>query len=225
MVKKLKYHEVNFKHIYQELVRIECDEVEQFIKTMQSALNREYLTFEEFVKEQLATVPEHRRDEVGEWYAEDADGLRNRYPRILWQVVFVSEYSLFEQQMNGLCRRIRNIARSKGIAAATVQASTDTQLPGEKCLRSFGIRLARTSKEWKRFQSLVGVRNLIVHNRGHLRKDDESARVRAFVRRAKHITIDHHNKLVLSMEFCVKVVELMRRLLAKTVTAIPKKLF
>jgi hypothetical protein len=217
---------VNFKYLFKHGVEIECDDLLSFIHTMDSGLKGELKNFESFMDRLTKGMDENRKSETYEQYADDAFGLMDRYPIILWQSVFISLYAFFEQEMNDICRRVRRIANTKHIAKTRVRISMDVALPGHKCLAEFRVRLAAKSPEWKKFEGYVGVRNLIVHNRGHLRANDaESERVKTFARYNKHISIDHHKRIILERQFCVAMVEIMRVLLHKTIAAIPKKIF
>jgi len=226
ITRKRKYAGVDFKYIFTHGIEIECDDLLSFVQTMAGGLQSEMREFESFLDRVTEGLDETRKNEAIEHYADDAFGVMDRYPRILWQSVFISLYSFFEQEMNGICRRVRREADKKGIPKTKVPKQTGVTLPAQKCLLEFKIRLAMKSAEWKRMTAYVGVRNLIVHNRGQLRKnDDESERVKQFVRYAKYLTLDHSNTLVLEREFCVAMIETMRAVLIKTIAAIPNKLF
>lgn len=211
------------KPIYRTLIGFECERLEQFIDEMRLALRSKYTSFEKFAMQQIEDAPEERRDEIAEWYAEDAHNLAEEYPRLLWQGVFISLYALFEQQMNQICHRIRAIAkqRKKSLRSA---APIGNVIPGEACLRKCGVRLSRSSTEWKQFSRLVAIRNIIAHNHGKLRNGEDSKHVRRHVRRMQNISIDDHGQLILSGEFCLEVAKLIRAILFKTIEKIPEKL-
>ncbi len=226
MAKKKKRLGVNFKWLFRQGVELECDDLLSFIDTMDSGIKGEMHSFGSFLDRLTDGMDDDRKAHVIEQYADDAFGLLDRYPIIVWQSVFISLYSFFEQEMNDICRRVRRMADEKGIAKTSVAKSKNVVLPGQRCLSQFKVKLATRSRQWKRLIACVAIRNLIVHNRGSLRtNDDESERVKVFVQHARHIKIDNHGRLVLDRVFCAEMVEAMRTVLLKTIAAIPKRMF
>ena len=224
---------VSGKSVHRSILNHDCDELEQFIESMHSTMRSGCKRFDAYARRQIEAAAPHRQSEFAQWLAEDAHNLSVRYPRLLWQSVFVSLFSLFDKQMGDFCRRIRHVAQVNGIVRATKHEGRATRddskgLPGEKCLRRFGVRLATKSREWKKLRSLESVRNVIVHNRGRLRKSDDdrdSKAVRAFARRAKSLKLEDGREIVVTMELCVEMAKLIRLLLNKTLNAIPQQLF
>src|SRR6187402_1653111 len=94
------------KWIIKHVIELECDDLLAFANTMSSGLQSECDRFTSSMDRITAGMDEHKKAETLELYTDDAFGLMDRYPTILWQSVFISLYSFFEQQMTDVCRRI-----------------------------------------------------------------------------------------------------------------------
>jgi hypothetical protein len=219
---KRKLYRVNMKHLFQTLFERRWDDRGQFIETMASALARERTNFLEFVDRQLQDMPEERRDELGELYAEDYQNLEEDYPRFLWQGVFLTLYTLFEQQMNELCTRVRRTAKKKGISEKTAPKGNHCSLPGTPGLRKLGVVLPVSSPLWRKMSRLKSARNLIVHNGGLLRRDASSDDVKMLCRGNQNIQIEG-DQVIIGREFCAEALGVMRNIVLKAVTKVPEK--
>ena len=67
---------------------------------MSSGLASEAKKFESLIDRITAGMDEDRANEVAQQYADEAFGVYDRYPRVLWQSVFISLYAFFEEEMN-----------------------------------------------------------------------------------------------------------------------------
>lgn len=214
---------INRKRLYEQLVDMRWSQLEQYVDTMASALAREQKQFDNFIERQLQTLPDERHHEISEWYAEDFQNLSEEYPRFLWQGVFLTIYTLFEKQMNEFCSRMRRIADKKGLQPKRIPKDDAPQIPAVQCLRRLGLRLPIKSTPWKTMRRLTALRNCIVHNDGHRRDGDGWELVRLLARGNRSIQIiDGH--VLFGKEFCRDALHLMRTVLLKTVSAVPRKL-
>lgn len=225
MAEKRRRVGIDFKNLFLHGVESECEDLQQFIETMQSAIARKQKDFDSFVSRKAKGLSDEARDEVYDWYSDEAGQVYSTFPQLLWNAVFTSLFGYFEQEMNSYCRRIRSFAKSKNIPLVAIPTGQDQLVPGQKCLQSCGIRLPLKSREWKKFQIYVPIRNLIVHNHALLRPNDDNAdQVRAFIAKENSITISRFGHVVLNKEFCEEALNVIRKILTRTLTAIPGKL-
>lgn len=218
-----KYSRLKYKWLYTRTAEAECDNLRDFVYTMSGGMAGEAKKFDSLIERITAGMDEDQANEVAQHYDDEAFGIYDRYPRLLWQSVFISLYAFFEQEMNGICRRVRRVAELKmlGNVSATIP---DDLLPAQKCLTRFGVRLAVKSAGWKRFLAYKAIRNIVVHNHGKVKNDSDGNKAKAFTRRHVNIEIDH-NCITLNSGFCFGVIEDMRLILIKTIKSIPQKLF
>lgn len=229
--KKRRRYTLNRKLLHAKVINTECDMLSAYVETMADGLGHEVDRLAKQLESMTKGYDEESAQRTYDHFAEDIIYLTQDFPSILWQSVFLSLYIFFEEEMNGLCRRIRSIVeKKKGITKTKVPQVPGVVLPAQKCLMEFNVRLATKSAVWKRFEAYLGIRNLIVHNRGTLRQDPESDRVRKFISRHRHISLNKNGKfdarerIELTKDFCVAFHKDMRTLVVKTAKAIPKKL-
>lgn len=220
---KLKYARVKYKWLYTHTADVECDDLRDFVYTMSGGIDAEAKKFESLIDRVTAGMEEDRANDVAQQYADEAFGIYERYPRLLWQSVFMSLYAFFDETMNDICRRVRRVADIRKITVPKLSVP-EPFLSGQPCLARYGIRLAVKSGPWKRFLAYKAIRNVVAHNLGNLKDDPNSKTVRAFARRHANITIER-GRIILNSAFCLAVVEDMRLLLTKTIKSIPNKLF
>lgn len=210
---------VNIKWLLKHLIESECDDLENFVHTIKSGLESESDRFSQTIDERLQGLDEQKKAEILDWYADEAFGLLDRYPKILWQSVFISFYAFFEHEMNNICKQLRNRGATK--IPKSGAKSPGPSLSAEPCLEQFSIDIRGSSKERKRLVAYMGIRNLIVHHRGQLRKKDkESARVRSFVKRQKTVSLNHHEEILISPDFCLEILATVRTHLVGVLEAI-----
>lgn len=99
--KRHKYARVKYKWLYTHAAEVECDDLRDFVYTMSSGIAGEVKKFESLIDRITAGMDVDRANDVAQQYDEEAFGVYDRYPRLLWQSSFISLYAFFEEEMNG----------------------------------------------------------------------------------------------------------------------------
>ena len=98
MVKKRRRHaQVKYKWLYTHTAEAECDDLRDFVYTMSSGLASEAKRFESLIARITAGMDEDRANDVAQQYADEAFGVLDRYPRVLWQSV-LSQFMPFSRR-------------------------------------------------------------------------------------------------------------------------------
>jgi hypothetical protein len=195
------------------LMRNEICWIDYYIATVASAFNRELKEFDAVVARWAAKVPE---DLKGAFYehasgSEPARNLTQRFPEFAWQTTFVAIYSFLEDEMLGICRVVGerlgikldpNDLRDEGIRAAKKYLE-------DRC----GIPFPGESHPWQEALHYNRLRNAIVHVRGYVNRSKKAETIRRYVQGNESVAIDNFDRLQLSQEFCLEVLENVKLLL------------
>jgi hypothetical protein len=223
MPNKRRGYRIKFKSLYTHTVEVECDDLRDFICTVARGLDTEAKSFESEIGRITEGMDDGLANEIAQQWADDAFGIFDRYPKLLWQSVFISLYAFFEEQMTSICRRVRKVAKAKNLCSSNVAVPSDS-LPAQECLTRFRVRLAVKSAAWRRLLAYKSIRNIVAHNHGNVRSDNNGMKAKSFARRHANIKIER-DRITLNSEFCLTVVDDMQSILTKTIKAIPTTLF
>jgi hypothetical protein len=187
----------------------EIETIHRYIETVTSALDREFASFEERLRQQAEGADEETRQLLGEDYAEEKGYLIDHFPEFTLQNTFVATYSLLEDEMFKIARFVGGRLKikldpeelcDKGIRAAKkfLEKLCDITIPGDAV--------------WQQAVQHGSVRNVFAHARGRVKKT--STDVRRYVE-GKTSSIDDKDQLHVTKEFCFEVLDNVKALLLK----------
>lgn len=217
--KKRFFYAVDWVFYSGEHIRRQLEVIENYIDESSSALKRSLKELEERVERFAKMLPDHRKDEAGEMYAEDAHDLTREFPALANGALFVAIYSFLEYEMTSLCGKLQREKkyglkvgdlRDKGITASKVYLT-----------KVCGIEFPSGSKEWQAIKNCQRVRNVIVHNRGRIEKDNsEHDKAREFLKREHSATIDDNDNVQITADFCLSFIETVKQFFVQLIDAI-----
>ena len=192
-------------------MRHEVEAIRDYIETVDSAFKGRSKDFEAWASKRAAKLPEHAKGGFYEDEAQTAFNLTRHFPEFAWETTFVAIYSFLENEMLGIARivgrrlRIRldpDDLRDKGIHAA------------KKYLEDLcGIAFPEGKHPWQEALHYNRVRNAIVHSGGRLKRAKHLTKIQNYLQGKKSLTIDSFNRLELSKEFCLEVLDNVEALL------------
>ncbi len=208
----------NLKPFLLEHVRLDCDSMESLLENLKQSIALGQTSFEGQIGQQLEKLNEADRAALLDDYADEAFGVFERFPNLMWRSMAFSLYSYFEMTMSDLCRHIREDGKN---SERKVKVSEQCDLPGEKCLLEFGIKLPRDSKQWNRLPFYKALRNRIAHHGASVDNGAESAVVRTGAENMSDITISGTNSVIVGPSFCFQFMRDIQDVLTATIDAIP----
>jgi hypothetical protein len=151
---------------------VELEKMKDVIERILSVIDDEIESAEEQLKTQSEVIPDDGLDAV----RDDLWILENLIPRHIINALFVSLFSLFEDEMVKICERIGD----KGTVSKSFRDYVDTRnksgLP--KC-RSYLNKCCQIKlgdyQSWKEIPHIKDLRNMIVHNNGRFEDRDKRA--------------------------------------------------
>lgn len=188
--------------------------IRDYVESTATAFDAAFDVFDAKVAEAASKLPEDCRAALYEDESQRAFNLKRDFPALSWLTTFVSIYSFLEDEMLGLAETLGqqigiklkpDDLRHSGIFAAKVYLT-------ELC----GIAFPTSKRPWQEIQHYNRIRNAIVHRRGNLFRSKHAKQIDAYIKGKTTIT-DEGNRLKLSKEFCLEVIEnvevLLRELL------------
>jgi len=211
---------MNMIHLWSSLARLmdySFSELETYVGTVQSALEREKEHFNTWLDRQLSGLDEEAADERAELYAEDFSQLSTTFPDIARRSAFLAIYSTFEYWLLALCWQVQKIEK---------QPFGPRDMKGDffgariYLERLAGIRMAR-KPDWQRIVTLREIRNKLVHEGGNVRRGD--MKFLTLVNRTPDVTLDDQNMVTLTNQFCIDSIATIRTFLGELVNDLRAK--
>ncbi|TYO99363.1 hypothetical protein EDC39_103209 [Geothermobacter ehrlichii] len=155
-------------------------------------LEKEQSDFKKRVDTKVESLTGSARENYLEWLTDNHFYLFNVFPSLQWLSLFNTAYSMFEKNMNYICR------------LAEIKTKSNFKL---KDLNGQGIRRAKlylkkvaniekpfVGLEWKEITEYAALRNVMAHATGELDLSrDDHKKVLDFARQRSNIEIIYHN--------------------------------
>jgi len=162
----------------------------------------------------LDIVEDYMTDQADDAESEDERReLRDYFPNLLRSSLFVTIYSVVENELNTLCKQL---AKKDGLKVEDLRGN------GIQRANTFLVRVCRVdfpedSQEWQLLRDYNQIRNLIVHGNGMV----TGGHLQAIVERHN---VDLKDGIIhLSKDFCLRVLEVVREFFRQLNGAVNKK--
>ncbi|QDV66825.1 hypothetical protein Poly24_05130 [Rosistilla carotiformis] len=195
----------HWTYFVREYLRIKIDELRHYIATVESALDKEFNTFDNWVADQTSQMTEDAKSDFYDFHSDTAWNLSESFPRMTRNAIFSSAYFSLEHELLAICKQLRarkkiplavNDLKHNGITAASVY------------LRKVGgIEFPSNTQEWQRITIYNKIRNFIAHNDGTLDKSDNAAAVRQYAKTHPHISFSSSDEIILGQDFCTQTLD------------------
>lgn len=189
-------------------MRHEIEAIRRYVETVTSSFERELKSNETYFEKKSVDTTDDAIQSLAEYRGEAAVDLVDLFPAFALQTTFVATYSLLEDEMLEIARDVgRHLRinldpeelRDKGIHAAKTHLQ-----------KLCGITVPN-GREWQEAVNYGKVRNVFAHSRGRVKKDNNE--FRNYVNSKKSVGIDAHDRLQLSKEFCLEVLDTVEALM------------
>lgn len=189
----------------------EIEAIRRYIDTVTSSIEQEFKSYNERLRVQADGADEETMQLIGEDYSEEASYFVEQFPDFALQNTFVATYSLLEDELLDIARFV---GRRLGIKLDPNDLSDTGIHAGKKYLEALcGIAFPEGQHPWQETLHYNRLRNVCAHARGRVKKGDKN--VRTYVASRKFIVIDDKDRLHLTKEFCMEVLDNVRELLAE----------
>lgn len=194
-------------HIAGWLISESLNELELFLRTIESFIEKEEKRELESLNKYLETIHVAERGEV----------FADHYP-YEWQQILGAHFrssfiitlmSVTEDSLNRICTQVSTMLdtsiSNKDIKGSILEAS-------QKYLQAIGKFEAPPEHIWATVVNLYKVRNVIVHNGGMLEGAPNEKRIRAFMEKAPGISNPSAGLIKLNKEFCFYALQQVKAL-------------
>ncbi len=96
------------ENIILELLRINLNNIKEYIQTFSSTLDENLINFEKNIDDMTNKLLEDQKQELYEVYHDDYWRFKDIFPDLFWNSIFLLTYSYFESQLNQLCKYYSN---------------------------------------------------------------------------------------------------------------------
>jgi hypothetical protein len=196
---------------YWQGMEAEIYAIRYYIDNVTSSFERGLKAYESYIEKQIAGAPDDDAiQSLGEGLGEAQGFLGDHFPSFALETTFVATYSLLEDEMLEIARLT---GRHLGIALVPEDLSDKGIHAAKTYLEKLcGIAFPAGKHPWQEALHYNRIRNVFAHQRGRVKKDDN--KVRKYVEGKKtSIQIDEHDRLKVSKEFCLEVLENVETLL------------
>lgn len=174
----------------------------------ESHLRKELSEFESWLDSQVKQIEKEHKDELYEFHWEEHSMLRDEFPRIHRNSIFLALYALFEARLNDYCRYLE--------AAGDVELKlSDLADKGVRRAQTYltkvaGVEFPSTSKTWLEILTVGKLRNLIAHSEGKLTDDTDKALLR-YIDENKLLSRSQHGGVQLGSDYSAYLAERFER--------------
>lgn len=217
-----KSYGLNMRYIIEDLFNDELNELAEYVKTIEGALQKKFDEFDDSVTHKTAAMTEEQKADYIEWATDDAFQLADRFPSLVRKTSFVFLYGLFEHTLMNLCGHVKKYGKfkekvtggkDKGITAVQVYLKTVAK-----------VKFPDQSKQWNEIKSMAEIRNLLSHRQGQI-KGEPSKALLAYIKKKKGmIELAGVNEIKLNTGYCEDAIEVIRTFFTALMKAIPDDL-
>ena len=166
----------------------------------------------------MADMDENAADEFGELYAPNLEQLSATFPQIARRSAFLTIYATFEYSLLVLCWQVQKIRRE-----TFGPQDLRSEFCGSKAFldRMVGIKM-NSYPEWQKIDGLRKLRNLMVHQAGHVPKGETSHQ--DLIRHTAGVSLDDEGMLCVTDAFCLDAIGTIRGYVKAMMTDLRKAL-
>lgn len=155
-------------------LRYSFEYLREYLENVQSLFNMQQQRLFALMDLQTAGLSQNEKDQFYEWHSEDYWKLKDSFPDIHRNALFIAIYSEFEEMLKSICGAL---ASKKGCDICLYTWRGGILEKAKSCFtKDIGIKWSISPELWDEVTSIRGIRNTIVHNAGWLddaRKDYE----------------------------------------------------
>ncbi len=213
---------VNMRHMLDHFFNDELNELGEYIKTIEDALNKKLDEFGDDIHRRTEEMSPEEKDQYVEMMTDDAFQLADRFPSMVRKTAFVFLYGLFEYALLNLCGHVKKYGKfevgatdgkDKGITAAQVYLKNVAK-----------VKFPDQSREWNEIKQMAEIRNLYSHRQGRV-KGEASKALLAYIKKKKGlIELSGMNEIKFNAGYCEDSIEVVRKSFAAVLKAVPDDL-
>jgi hypothetical protein len=161
-------------------IRIDLDNMREYSGELSELIEGTKDAFSKKVDERAKSMPAELRNGWYDWNADRYWMLRDVFPSLLHNSLFIAIYSYLESTLGNLARKMER-SNPQDVAMEDIQQSVIDRY--RKYLKKFqGIDFPDQSREWGRIRAYQKIRNVIVHNGGRVDDSHKHAKcIRNFI--------------------------------------------
>lgn len=187
------------------MLKSDIDDLRKYIDILEDSLQQNLDEFGKKADDELkkyAHDPElesYMADELSDTYWQFAE----RFPNILRNSFLITCCSFLENQLNAIC----SMEKRKRSLKLDI---TDLSGKGAERARNYLKKVAGIDfpddDSWNQIKNINSIRNFIVHNEGRLNSTENAKKIRLYIEKRSDISLDEHNAIILSANYCRHVV-------------------
>lgn len=215
---------VKYKDAFRRGIYEEVHQLDEYVREIHESLKRSHESLQQRAAELVSKgVDEETQQEIAISFLDPEHNLAEVYPAMFSATTFVSIFSYFEHEMVSFAQRLHKIRgykvalkdmASQGIEQAAIYLDKICDIKGPKQITT-----------WHEIKRLQDIRNVIVHRRGILKEkgapDANDAAIRQYLKDRTDILVDAGNTLVLTKDFCLHAIGVVRDYLLELIAKMP----
>ena len=197
--------------IFRELVHLDLELWDDYVRTLEQALDQRRKDFHERVEREAHQLPAHEREELFDYYSDDHARLAEYFPNTMRASTFVACYDAFVVHLGQLCHlkargvgcllRVNDI-RGQGVERAKLYLKKVLQVP-----------FPDDTREWTIIKNYGRVRNCLVHGDGKPARMGESKKAEQAVHDLPALRLDIAGRIWIERGFVSGVLKTLNKFL------------
>jgi len=177
------------------------ENIEKFLKGKKSKLRRQYLKWDDRIKQ----LPPDKQEFYKQYWLEEFNQYSIEFPRILRNSFLVTAISLLEFELAIICKKLKE---QQQIPISWRELKGDTLEQAKRFCNVAGLNIASDNENWQNIQNVYLVRNCIVHNNGSIKGSKDERKLIKFAQQERIISQGEDKEIDLTKQFCKEVIAL-----------------
>lgn len=189
----------------------QLDSFRDYVKTMSTALQKEFAGFAERASKELELADDDNIDDARTLAEFEANRLQEEFPALCMGTTFVALITFLEDDLYQICDRQREIYRYK-LAVKDITGRGIDQC-STYLAKVCNIVDPTTLPEWPEIKSFQLMRNIFVHRRGRFDdpESDNDKKVKKYLDGKSPQAEEVNGHIVLKEQFCQHAIEVVRK--------------
>lgn len=208
------------RHMRRVTMKMQLDEIEGFVATVERAFESQLKFAERKWKRQPKGLSHDELDDYFNKLSKECFSLESAFPSLIRQTAFVYLYSVLEKGLLFLCECAHTHGKLQEAPSAN-RKDKGIKKANAYLKESGGVKFPE-GRDWNELCLLGELRNRFVHSSS--RKPLNPA-IEAYIKKNKTLfRVGLSGQIILRESFCTHAIELVRRFYADVLAAIPDKL-
>jgi hypothetical protein len=180
-------------------IRIDLDNMREYSGELSELIEGTKDAFSKKVDERAESMSVESRDGWYDWNADRHWRLRDVFPSLLHNSLFIAIYSYLESTLGNLARKMER-SNPQDVAMEDIEESVIDRY--RKYLKEVqGIDFPDQSREWQRIRTYQKIRNFIVHNGGRVDDCHKHAKcIRNFIEQNSDLVLIDQDQVYVSRQ-------------------------